>query len=52
MPLSEKACDALIQQYATYNPIYIWGKNWSKITDRSEIYKLYNTYGSPSGNNS
>ena len=49
MPLSEKACDALIQQYATYNPIYIWGKNWSKITDRSEIYTLYNTFGSPSG---
>ena len=48
MPISEKACDSIIQQYASYNPIYIWGMNWNKV-DANSAQSLYSTFGSPSG---
>ena len=46
--LSEKQCDAIIQQYASYNPVYIWGMNWGKVNS-SSASTLYKTFGSSSG---
>lgn len=49
MPISEKQCDQIIQQYASYNPVYIWGCNWHRLIGMEEAQSLYNTYGSSSG---
>ena len=49
MAYSESYCDSYFQQTAAYNPIYIWGCNWHRISDMSEAQKLYQTYGSSNG---
>lgn len=46
--LSEKQCNTIIQQYATYNPIYIWGMNWGRV-DSNTASALYKSFGSSSG---
>ena len=46
--LSEKQCNAIIQQYASYNPVYIWGANWGQVNANSAS-TLFQLYGSSTG---